>query len=540
MKKNVTDLSNLSHDELVKMYINLQTEYDSAMAKMKWYEEQYRAASEKRYGTSSEKNIPGQITFQDLQIFNEAEALREPINIEPQEEDLPIADNKKKGKKPKNLKTLPVITETFMLNYEDQVCDKCGNELHEMKDEIRLEIEVIPAKVQVHKYISKIYACRCCEKKGNSNIVKAPGTPTAIIPKSMASASLIADAVSKKYVDATPFYRQEQNYKRQGIPITRNNLCNWTIKVSNDYFKSIVNRMREIMYSDDVIHCDETFVEVLNEPRKPAYTKSYIWVTSTPKYRKDLQIALYNYKDSRSQVAAREVLKGYEGYIMCDGYAVYDAIAKKGSQGEEPMNTKAVACLVHVKRKFNEALKLLSPSKRNDSSAKIAVDMISKIFKADEEFDEMGIEERKNARLEKLKPMLEEFFTWVKSEYDQTLPKTKYGQALEYAISQEEKVLRVLEDGRLELDNNKAERTVKPFVIGRKNWLFSDTPQGAEASCILYSIVETAKINNLIPFEYIKYVLEKLAGKSCPTKEEIEELMPWSKSIPDYVRNPAE
>ena len=233
------------------------------------------------------------------------------------------------------------------------------------------------------------------------------------------------------------------------------------------------------------------------EPGKSASSKSYVWVTTTAEHKKDTPIAIYNYTQSRSQTDARAVLKGFSGYIMCDGYAVYDSIAADDKKtGARAMDVKAVACLVHVRRKFADALKLL-------------------------------------------KPLLEDFFAWVKTEYDIYLHETHYGRALEYAIKEEKKVMRVLEDGRLELDNNLVERTVKPFVIGRKNWLFADTPQGAEASCIIYSIVQTAIMNHLIPFEYIKYLLEQMPGKGL-TDKFIETLLPWSGQLPEYVKVPSE
>lgn len=167
--------------------------------------------------------------------------------------------------------------------------------------------------------------------------------------------------IAKKYVDATPFYRQEQNNKRYGIPVTRNNMCNWSIKVANTYFTFLTNRMKELLYQEPVIHCDETHLEVLNEPGRSTYAKSYVWVTTSAEYQKEFKIALYHYSETRSDLEARRILKGFEGYVMCDGYAVYDSIARRGKKGEEPMAIKSVACLVHVRRKFTDALKLLKP-----------------------------------------------------------------------------------------------------------------------------------------------------------------------------------
>lgn len=531
------NLAVMSREELEKNYVKLHTQLAQANQLINFYIEQLRLSRIKKYGSSSEKSADGQLSlydvFGDIMLFNEAETLREPINVEPTEEKL----IPKKHKKRKNLKSLPVKEIVYELSPEEQVCPKCGNILHEMKEEVRIEVEIVPAKAIVNRYVTKMYACRYCEENNAASIIKAPGAPVPVIEKSVASASLIAEILSKKYVEAVPFYRQEQGMKARNIPVSRNNMCNWSIKAANDYFAPLVNQFKQIMYSDHVIHCDETYVQVLDEPNRPAASKSYIWVTTTAEYQKDRKIAVYNYTEGRSQTDARRVLNGYSGYIMCDGYAGYDAITKVGKNGEAPMDVKPVACMVHVRRKFIDALKLVSKAERKNSSAQTAVNKIALISRIDNKFNEMTPAERKEARLKHLKPALEDFFAWAEAESEISLPKTRYGLALEYALKQKNKVMRVLEDGRLELDNNLAERTIKPFVIGRKNWLFSQSPQGANASCLIYSIVETAKLNNLIPYEYIKYLLEQMPGLKL-TDENLQRLMPWSKDIPDYIHEP--
>lgn len=531
-----TDLSSLSRAELEQKYIDLQTNLDSAMTKLNWYKEQYELSKQKLFGRSSEKQIPGQMSLEDLMLFNEAEALRDPINIEPKPEEV-LTKPKQSGKK-KDCSSLPIIEDVFELSEAEQICPTCGGPLHEMKEEVHVEIEVIPAQVKVHKYITRVYACRGCEKNGSSFIKAAPGAPAPLLAKSMVSPSLLADILTRKYVDATPFYRQEQNYKRQSIPITRNNLRTWSIKVANDYFKKIVDEMRRVMYADGVIHCDETYVQVLHEPGKRATSKSFVWVTTTAEFQKEHPAAIYNYTPGRSLVDARTVLQGYQGYIMCDGYKVYDALYKRRYKDEEPMDVTPVACLVHVRRRFVEALRLLGDQDTKDTSAQQAVDMLATIFRIDNRFNDLPPEERKEQREKFLAKPLCDFFAWLKIEEQQALPETHYGDAVNHALEQEEKVMRILEDGRLELDNSLAERTVKPFVIGRKNWMFADTVQGADASCILYSIVESAKLNGLIPYEYIKYVLEELRGVK-QTDETIRKVLPWSASLPDYVKAPA-
>ena len=224
------------------------------------------------------------------------------------------------------------------------------------------------------------------------------------------------------------------------------------------------------------------------------------------------------YTETRSDADARKVLDGYSGYIMCDGYACYDSIRKEGKHGEAALNVKPVSCLVHIARKFKDALKVIPVKDKKDTGAYTAVNKLARISHIDNEIPRDDIEARKNKRLEVLKPALDDFFAWVNDECQISLPQTQYGKALDHALKEKEKVLRVLEDGRLELDNNLAERTVKPFVIGRKNWLFADTVGGAKASCNYYSIIETAKLNGLIPYEYLKYALEKLAAMELTNK----------------------
>jgi transposase len=540
-KYTVEDLSKLSKEELIQKTIQLQTEIEEAQAKVDWYYQQYLLSKQARFGQSSEQAIYGQL---ELPLFNEAEAFREMVSIEPSpEEILDKAGKKKKshGKK-KNLDGLETVSHVYLLPPEEMYCPECGSPLHEIRPEVTVQLEVVPAKVIVHKHESMIYGCRRCEKDENvkTKMIIAPGAPKPLIKRSPVTPSFAADFITKKYVDALPFYRQEQDYKRRNIPITRNNLCNWSIRLTNDWFQLIFDRMDEILIAKKAIHCDETEVEVLAEPHRPATCNSYVWVTTTMEREKQTPIALYHYTETRASYQARQILKGFQGYIHCDGYAGYDALQKTGAKGEPAMDVTLVACMVHVKRKFKEALKVVKPSDTRYTSAAHGVEMIEKIFHIDNQFNGLSDEERYEKRLELLKPALDEFFAWVNSEMSLVLPKCKYGQAINYASKQEQKVRNVLLDGCLELDNNLAERTVKPFVIGRKNWLFSNTPGGAAASCVQYSIVQTAIMNGLIPFEYLKYLLEEMPKiENLCDYEQLDQLLPWSETIPDYVKAPS-
>ena len=289
--EKVINLSALSREELERQYVQLHTEYESAMTKLQYYQEQLATNRRKMFGQSSEKDIAGQMSSDDLMLFNEAEALGEPLNIEAKPEKLvEKASRKPKGKK--DTRKLHLVVDTYELTVEEQVCPECGAPLHEMKTVERVEIELVPARTIVHKYVSKMYACRECEDNGSATIITAPGAPRPLLDKSLVSPSVAADIICKKYVDALPFYRQEQNFVRAGIPIDRNNMCNWSIKLANLYIKPVVERMQSVLYAEPAIHCDETTTEVLQEPGRKAATSSYIWVTTTTRYQKDHPIAI--------------------------------------------------------------------------------------------------------------------------------------------------------------------------------------------------------------------------------------------------------
>lgn len=536
------DLLKMSKEELVQTAISLRDQVIAAEALVKYYEEQYRLRMQQRFGSKSEKGIEGQLSLGDyMPLFNEAEALRDPINIEPKPEDISSEKPKKKahGKKRETGSLDEVVEDPILLPDDEQVCPKCGGHLHEIRTEDKTYIEIIPAKAILHKYPVMVYGCRNCEKDGSSYIVKADGAPRPLIKGSMTSASLMADLFDKKFVNANPFYRIEQDYKRKGIPVTRNNMCNWTIRIAIDWLEPLFDRLRELLLQRDVIHCDETEVEVLSEPHRPSTCNSYVWVTASAKCDSDAPIALYFYTETRASYQAREILKGYKGFIHCDGYAGYDALTKDGKNGPA-MEVTLIACLVHIRRKFKEALRAVEDQQDyRYTSAQKGLELIGNIFDTDALFDNLSPEDRYEQRLVRLKPKLDDFFEWAESEQKKVLPKCQYGTAINYAIKQKDKVFNVLLDGRLELDNNLAERTVKPFVIGRKNWLFSNTPAGATASCIVYSLAQTAMINGLKPYEYFKYILEQLPEmESLCDLDELDKLLPWSESIPEYCKSP--
>jgi transposase len=532
------DLSKLSREELEAAFVKVSVEKEQAELQLKWYEEQYRLSKQKLFGKSSEQNIDGNQL--SIPIFNEAESERQPICVEPKLEDNQEVDSsnqksrKQKGKRQRDLSKLPTEVVEYKLSPSEQVCPTCANPLHEVRPEIRKELEVIPAKIIVKEIHDMIYSCRTCEKTGIEVPMIKADVPNPVIKGSVASPSLLADIMTKKYVDATPLYRQEQEYKRRGIPINRQNMANWIIKVSNDWLKPIYKRMRERLVSYDVLHGDETELEVLNEPGREASVKSYMWMYRTG--NSHAHIILYDYQPSRSGDNAKRFLKGFKGYLQTDAYIGYDKLLKE-SQAGAAMEVTLVACFAHARRYFTETLKAVGDKESYMyTSAYQGVKMIDEMFALEQELSSLSDERRYEERLRHLKPLLEAYFAWIEKEHALALPKSSYGKAINYSFNQQDKLMNVLKDGRLELSNNRAERAIKPFVIGRKNWLFTNTPAGADSSAIVYSIIETAKENNLIPFEYLRYLFEKLPNMDISNIDELDQLLPWSESLPPTCR----
>jgi transposase len=528
------NISEYSRKELEEAFVKLSIEKEQAELKLKWYEEQYRLSKQKLFGKSSEKNIEGQIA---LPIFNEAELERQPITVEPNLDDCVKADEpavkakKQKGKREKDFSKLPKQIVEYTLSPEQMICPQCGDPLHVVRAEIRRELEVIPAQLIVKESHIMLYSCRRCETEDTTvPMIMAPA-PTPVIKGSIASPSIVADIMTKKYVDATPLYRQEQEYKRRDLPVNRQNMSNWIIRVAQDWLTPLYIHLQEVLRAYDVLNADETELEVLNEPGREASTKSYMWMYRTGKGH--FPIVLYDYQPTRAGDNAKNFLKGFKGYLHVDAYEGYEKLLKESKAGDA-MEVTLVACFAHARRYFTDALKAVGDKESYMyTSAYQGVKYIDAMFVLEEELSSISFEERYEERLIRLKPMLEAYFAWIEKEHALALPKSSYGKAINYSYNQKDKLMSILKDGRLELSNNRAERAIKPFVIGRKNWLFANTPQGAKASAVTYSIIETAKENNLIPFEYLKYLFEKMPNIDVIDKDELNKLLPWSKDLPE-------
>ncbi len=481
-------------------------------------EEQIRLLKQKRFGVSSEKSD------QQVELFNEAELAEaadqvfeseeiETVSTEPEE--ATTTKKAKPGRKPLPA-DLPRIRIEHDLTEAEKVCT-CGCQRECIGEEISEQLDIIPAKVQVLVNVRKKYACKQCE----ANVATAP-MPAQPIPKSKTSPGLLAHIAIAKYQDALPLYRQEAILGRSDIDLPRNTLALWMMK-AGELIQPLINLLEDHLLSHPVLQCDETTVQVLNEPGKDPESKSYMWVrVGGPPTQ---LIRLYHYADSRRGEVAEQLLMGYQGYVQTDDYAGYNGACTK------PGITQ-LGCWAHARRKFVEAQKAAGKQSKT-GKADMAVNMIAKLYAIEKEAKPLSPEDRYTLRQGKAVPQLEKIRAWLDKTLHSTLPKGLLGKALGYLDKNWEKLTVYTQDGRLNIDNNRAENAIRPFVVGRKNWLFSATVSGAKASANLYGLIETAKANGLEPYQYLRRVFELLPR--AESAEDVEQLLPWNAGLKEGV-----
>jgi transposase len=490
---------------------------------VQWFMAQIRLAKHKQFGASSE-----QTNIEQLNLFNEAEVTAGLAAPEPS-----LTEVKAHYRKRTRLITdklpedLPVEIIEHELPEAERVCPDCGGELHTMAREIREELKVVPAKAVIARHVRHVYACRNCENTSDHVPILKADMPEPVIKGGFASPETIAHIASQKFMMASPLYRQEQEWKLNGVQLSRQTMSNWLIKACDDWLEPIYEEMKFQLCRHDVLHGDETVLQVLKEPGKTAQSKSYMWLFRTSGEAKN-QIVLYDYQPDRKHTHPEEFLKGFSGYLHTDGYSGYHKL---------PENITVVGCWAHLRRKLFDALKILPKEKQSNSNAAKGVAYCDRLFYFEKQFALLTPENRFKERGNLSKPLMDEFFNWI--EHLNALPNTLLGKAAHYAQSQRKYLERYLMNGRLEISNNRAERSIKPFVIGRKNWLFSNTPNGARASAVYYSLVVTARENGLNPFEYLSWIFTHAPNLGKPGyASSIEDFLPGSTKIPHKVFTP--
>ena len=472
-----------------------------------------------KFGSSSEKT-PRRDINEQISLFNEAELEADGSVPEPVSQDVKgYSRRDTRTKREEIIKDLPVREILCESAPEDQYCLQCDTALKPIgKETVREELEYIPAKLQIVRYVRMAYECPKCKHSDHPYIQKAL-TPSSLMNHSLASPSSVANVMYQKYVNSVPLYRQEKDWERLGMALTRATMANWIIRCSEDYFIPIIDYLRKELIKRDIVHCDETPVQVLKENGKKPQTKSYMWLYRTGNDGK-APIILYDYQPSRNGDHASTFLKDFKGYMHSDGYSGYNKLE----------GIIRCGCWSHLRRKFVEAIPERKSNDAPFTSAEIGRDYCNQLFKIEEELANLAPEKRYYKRLELEIPVLKAFWCWL--ENLTFLKGSALGKAVTYAKNQKPYMENYLLDGRCSISNNAAENSIRPFTIGRKNWLFSDTPKGASASAAVYSIVETAKANGLDIYTYLEYLLLYMPDSDWRNHlESLEDLMPWAKAV---------
>jgi transposase len=533
MNKTYTEfeLAKYSKDDIIQLFLNQQLilakqseQIEGLNKNINLLIESMKIAKQKRFGRSSEKmDWEGQMEF----CFNEAEATVSEKHVdEPEFEEVcpkPYKRTKSKGKRNEDLKDLPVNVIEHTLN-EDELQAIFGDSWKRLPDEVYKRLQFHPATFEVEEHHVAVYA-----GKDNQTIVKAD-RPADLLRNSIVTPSLEAGILNSKYVNAVPLYRLEQEFARHDINISRQVMANWTIQCADRYFSLLYDRLHEELYRCHVSQADETPVLVSKDGRA-AGSKSYMWVYRTGKMYHDPPIILYDYQKTRKADHPREFLKGYSGIIVTDGYQVYHKLEK-----EEP-DIRIAGCWSHARRRFANVVKALGKESSKDTLAYSALRQIAVIYKLDNDLSDLDPDERVIQRQLIVKPQVEAFFAWIKEHQYEVPARSETGKGFTYCLNQEKYLKTFLENGYVPLDNNACEASIRSFCIGKRIWHLIDTVEGAKASAIIYSIAETAKANNLKPYQYFKYLLEQIP-KHMDDKDTsfLNVLLPWSDDLPAECR----
>jgi transposase len=489
-------------NEMLEQMLSERQLYKGQIVDLK---EQVKLLRDRLFGRKSEQTAEADTP--QLALFNEAESvavLKEGI-VENEEV---VASTPRRGKRKPLPSDLPRIEVVHELPEHELTCT-CGCRKHVIGEETSGQLDIVPMQIRVIKHIRKVYGCRGCET--------APVTadkPAQLIEKSMASPSVLAMLLTTKYVDGLPLYRFEKVLGRHGVDIPRQTLACWVIQCG-EHLQPLLNLMRDRLLESPVIQCDETRVQVLKEPDRDPTSQSWMWVQASG--LPDRPVVLFDYTTSRTQEVPLRLLGDYRGYLMTDDYAGYNALALQPG-------VERLACMAHVRRKFVDAQKVQPKGKTG--RADIALTMINRLYGIERELKDGSDEQRFIGCQEKSVPILAQLKSWLEKTQPQITPQSVLGKAVNYLASNWSRLERYVEAGFLPIDNNRAERAVKPFVIGRKAWLFSDTPKGATASAQIYSLVGTAKVNGQEPYTWLRHVLERLPQASLV--EDFEALLPWN------------
>jgi transposase len=513
------DLSNLPDDaaalkEIIAFHLVEKEKYQE---KIDYLEQMVRLLQKEIFGRKSEKHVlpdPDQ-----RQLFDPIKAPEPEHRVSEEKIVIPEHSRKKKGRKPLPA-DLPRVDVIHDIPEEEKHCG-CGDTMICIGQDVSEKLDYVPAQLQVKRHIRLKYACKTCEGvEDEGPTVKIAPVPAQLLPKSIASEGLLAHLIVSKFADGLPLYRQQKIFGRLGIELSRATMANWVVNASRQC-QPLIDLLEKEIRSGPLINADETPYQVLNEPGRRNSSKSYMWVFKGG--QENRPALLYQYHRTRSGEAALKFLSDYKGYVQSDAFVGYEFLStRKG--------ITHVGCWAHARRYFVDVIK----AKKKNRSKKIqpksladeAVEFIGQLYLIEKEarVKDLDPQEIYQLRQEKAKPILDDFKIWLDARQPVTPPKGLLGKAISYALKHWEKLIVYIEDGRLSPDNNAAENAIRPFVVGRKAWLFAGHPNGAEAGATFYSLVETAKANGLEPYNYLRYIFEKLP--LAQTDQDYKNLLP--------------
>lgn len=537
VKHTPEELNNLSREELITMVLMMQGQLDTLNENIEKLIEQVRIANNYRFGRRGEtlNVIDGQLSF-----FDEADAAYDESVPEPDADDvLPLKrGKKKKGQRNLDLKDFPEeIIPPYSVSEESLDAFFGKGNWRRMPDETYKRLRHEPESWTVEVHTVEVYV----GTDGDHQDEFLRGNrPKDLLRNSIVTPSLLASILNVKYVNSSALNRIEQEFERNGVNISKQTMSNWIIRCANKYFVPFVERMKQELLSLPVTQADETPTQVIGDSDHPN-SKCYMWVHRSGELYKDRQIVIYEYQKGRDHRIPLAFYRDYKGILVTDSLEQYHLVDKKLT------DVTNANCWAHARRDFADAIKAAdkrNPNAVRRSVAYQALQKIAKFYNADTELKGLSSEERLQKRQEVIRPLVEEYFAWVKEQLANIAvpPKGKTAKGLNFCVNQEKYLKVFLEDGDVPIDNSASERAIRTFCLGKKNWMFHNTANGANASALVYSISETAKLNNLRPYNYFKYILTELP-KLCDDKGNIEPakldyLMPWSETLPDECRKP--
>ncbi|WP_081561992.1 IS66 family transposase [Clostridium formicaceticum] len=534
MKMTKVNLQNQLDEKTKELILKMEEELeakDKEIENLKnelaYLKNQVLNKNRKIFGSSSEQANTIQVSF-----FDEAEKDSNLKAAEPTIEEITYKRTKptsNTGKKD-NLANLEKIVIEHKLDEDQQSCRDCSSDLVVIGKKSKEVLKYIPAKLYVEEHLTYSYACRSCEENNDKANIITTKAPKTLLHKSMASNELLSHVINLKYQHALPLNRQESYFKMMGANLSRQTLANWVIGAAHE-LDPIYQLMKEELLKRNYIQADETVVKVLDDRGKESNKQKYMWLYKCPD--KDQPIIIYDYQKTRSGSCPKGFLSGFSKYIQTDGYAGYNKVE----------NVKRLYCLAHIRRKFHEIIVNLDEEALKSSRALIGFNYCAQLYKIEKDLKEQHsgkedfYERRYKKRLDASKSIIEEFIDYVDKEIKDAVPKSALGKALAYTKPLLPSFLKVfLEDGSLEIDNNSAERSIRPFVVGRSNWLFSASTKGAESSALIYSITETAKNNNLVVEKYLLYLMNNFSNIDPQDKGSLLKLLPFSKEVPESLK----